>query len=84
MAQRTNPDSSDDKVRLLLEAAKVDPEYPLAAENDVDKDVEDVEAEELNEEDKSSAASSSPSSLFKPAAARPKLVINRPPGMSKF
>jgi hypothetical protein len=76
MTRQNQENSGSDNIRLLLEAAKVEePE----AENSLAEAVEPVEAEELDEEDKSSQAS--PSTLFKPAAARPKLVLaNRLPG----
>ena len=84
MAQRQTQENSDDKVRSLLEAAKVtEDEEVIPVDNDVDKDLENVDSESLDEQDKSSSSlSSAPSSssLFKPVDARPKLIPKRPPG----
>ena len=80
MAQRQTQENAEDKVRSLLEAAKVtSDEESVPVDNDVDKDVENVDSEALDEKDKSSS-SSSPSSLLKPAGLRPKLVTKRPLG----
>ena len=80
MALRQTQENAEDKVRSLLEAAKVtSDEESVPVDNDVDKDVENVDSEALDEKDKSSS-SSSPSSLLKPAGLRPKLVTKRPLG----
>lgn len=78
MAQR-NQENADDKVRLLLEAAKVTDDSAVL-DNDVAEPVDELNAETLDEEDKTSVVSVTPSPLLRPAAERPKLVINRPPG----
>ncbi len=69
--QENKDSETDNNIRLLLEAAKVESsESVVKAEEDEADAVDEIEAEKLNEEDKSS-----PSTLFKPAAARPKLVL---------
>ena len=85
MTQRINQEikdsesdnSNNNNIRLLLEAAKVETSESVSnVENGLeDVDVDEIEAEDLNEEDKSSSSSVAASTLFKPAAARPKLVL---------
>lgn len=78
MTLRQNQENKDQEagnsIRLLLEAAKVEPTDAAVKVEDPElegeESVEELQAEKLDEEDKSS-----PSTLFKPAAARPKLVL---------
>jgi hypothetical protein len=83
MTLRQNQENKDQEagnnIRLLLEAAKVEPAADDAVvkvedpELEGEESVEELQAEKLDEEDKSSPSPSS--TLFKPAAARPKLVL---------